>query len=233
MRFRTFLMLLFVLLAPATTLAATAPKPDEASLLMAWEAAQRGDPKTEIFDRVEPGRYRFKTTRFPYDGEIVVYNVVIDDVGNDDWVRGVVEAGLTNVDEMFQKRYSYSFSSWEERNTFYYFPRLQRWTELYEHIPAQPISNTVNNKSSSLSELLSLANPVVFWVLLAFLFGITIRHRRRYMVKQDEALSGVRQSLQLQEQSLALQEETNRLLRALLQESGGVTNEDTPDSTER
>ena len=54
------------------------PPPDEASLLRAWETAQRQSPGTEGLERTGDRRYRFKTSRFPFDGELVVLNLLIE-----------------------------------------------------------------------------------------------------------------------------------------------------------
>ena len=49
--------------------------PTEESLIETWEGFQKSDPKTLIFEKLSGNRYRFKTERFPFDGELKKYRI--------------------------------------------------------------------------------------------------------------------------------------------------------------
>ena len=51
------------------------------SALDAWVEIQQSDPQTLVFEKIGEKRYHFSTERFPYDGELDVVNVAIDDLG--------------------------------------------------------------------------------------------------------------------------------------------------------
>ena len=105
--------------------AAESQEPTRENLLAAWEASQREDPQTLVFEKLDDGRYRFATERFPFDGTVRVLNLVIDDrslsydaVG----VMGIVEADFEDVDDEFRRQYAYSIGLWHTANTLYLIP---------------------------------------------------------------------------------------------------------------
>lgn len=57
---------LVIALAHATAQA----QPSQQSLVEAWERLQRSDPETLAFEKIAERRYRFRTSRFPFDGEL-------------------------------------------------------------------------------------------------------------------------------------------------------------------
>ncbi len=212
-------VLCFMTLA-ATSLAAAPPKPDEASLLMAWEAAQRGDSKTELFDRVAPGRYRFKTARFPYDGELLVSNLSIDEMGYENWIMGVVEVELPGADEAFLRTHGYSFGAWQRDNVLYYDMDRGIWIAADEWQKRLRKAATTEGTSEVLEVLRGggtyIAMLVVLVIVLLFVARKASRQYNKAMAKQEEGLDGVKRSLRIQEEALAGQRESLDLLRALL-----------------
>ena len=91
------------------------PPPDEASLLLAWETAQRQSPGTEVLERTGDRRYRFKTSRFPFDGELVVLNLLIEPlpVDGEPGYNGTVEVDLVGLPDDVRSRYVQSFARWQ------------------------------------------------------------------------------------------------------------------------
>lgn len=54
-------------------------QPSQQSLVEAWEKVQRGDPETLAFEKIGERRYRFRTSRFPFDGELKILKATVDD----------------------------------------------------------------------------------------------------------------------------------------------------------
>src|SRR5215212_5458490 len=85
---------------------ARAAQPSQASLVKAWEEVQREDPETVLFEKTGEGSYKFKTKRFPFDGELKLLKATLNDYsyggGDDDdydapvqgYVSGVIEYDL-------------------------------------------------------------------------------------------------------------------------------------------
>lgn len=97
-------------------------RPSQESLVAAWERVQREDPETAAFEKIAERRYRFKTNRFPFDGELRVLKATVDDsLGDYDYgyVRGVIEYDLVGLSEEVVKKYGHSYESWRESNTLY------------------------------------------------------------------------------------------------------------------
>ena len=115
------------------------PQPTEASILAAWEKIQRDDPKTIIFEQVEPGLYRFKTERFPFDGHLRNVTVTIDDgtlYYEGQFIQGVVEMQLHNLDgNAVETSHPHSYSQWAESNRLFFDVRTGHWVtsdKMYE-----------------------------------------------------------------------------------------------------
>jgi len=126
-RVNNFLIVgLFFTLIPAPLFSA----PTEKSLITAWENQQRNDPNTLVFEEISPNTYRFKTERFPFDGELQILNVTIDEQifgFEGSVIMGIVEPELLDLPEDFSKKYSYSYSSWIQNNILYYDKEEEKW----------------------------------------------------------------------------------------------------------
>lgn len=120
-----FFCFFFVLFSPGLS-----AQPTEKSLLDAWELVQKNDPKTILFEKLDERRYRFKTRRFPFDGEIKIFNVIVeggDIVENKEIYRGIIELELVGVPENFSRKYHYSYSGWRSNNWFHFDPETREW----------------------------------------------------------------------------------------------------------
>ena len=51
----------------------------EAGLIGVWEQEQKSDPTTIQFEKTKDRQYHFATKRFPFDGELLIRNVVLED----------------------------------------------------------------------------------------------------------------------------------------------------------
>jgi hypothetical protein len=93
----TVAALAIVLLLFAPWIPSASAQKSEEGLLAAWEQAQKADPNTLKFERVKDHQYHFATKRFPFDGDLLVRNGVVEDfsVNQDGISMGTVE-GLTS-----------------------------------------------------------------------------------------------------------------------------------------
>ena len=211
-----------VLAACAVTgLAAPSVEPTEATLLAAWEAAQRADPKTAVFERIGDGRYRFETTRFPFKGELAVLTVNLEDVelpGDEGAVMGAVEVELVGAPPDLMSRHAVSYGSWHGGNVMYFDREAGRW------LSAKEWQRGLQKRYTPWSGWLSLGN-VLFVGLLVLMIAVLLRTSRKAgtqmktaMSAQERALADQQESLVMMRRSLELAEESTLLLREIRDE---------------
>jgi hypothetical protein len=210
----------------AASLAVAVAAPDEASLLAAWEAAQRGDPKTVTFKRLGERRYRFATSRFPFDGELVVLNLSIDalPVPGEAVTSGVVEVELAGAGEEFRQKYLHSYASWTGTHQFYWDAAAGRWLDRWAW--ARHVQGRVLARGGLGAGLVRAVSDNLFWIaffaLLLVFLGLASQRANRQMkaamAAQEQGLADQRRSLEMVERSLRLNEESNRLLGEILEQ---------------
>lgn len=203
----------------------------EESFIRAWEAQQAGDPKTQVFEKIAPRRYRFQTGYFPFAGELRINNVVIQEYpgGNmEGWQTGTLEVELLNLPDDFEKKHSHSYSVWEENNQLHYNPERKEW------ISSKEFMKELNKRMSGLPWPLTLLNNssvITSIVILALLLMLSRKAQKRIdksieradkridksMAAQETINERSKRSLQLSENALKLQAESNRLLAEILQ----------------
>jgi hypothetical protein len=211
----------FVLLVIFSGVAAAAEEPTEASLLAAWEAAQRADAKTVAFERLGDGRYRFETTRFPFKGELAVLTVNLEDVdlpGDEDAVMGALEIELVGAPADLTAKHAVSYGSWHAGNVMYFDRDGGRW------ITGKEWQRALQKRYTPWSGLLSLGN-ILFIGLLVLMITVLLRTSRKAgtqmktaMSAQERALADQQESLAMMRRSLELAEESTRLLREIRDE---------------
>ncbi|HKR02012.1 MAG TPA: hypothetical protein VJT09_15130 [Pyrinomonadaceae bacterium] len=116
-----------LLLAAGTGAAA---QPSKESLIQAWENIQKSDTETVVFEKLGDNRYKFKTNRFPFDGELRILNVIIDDRFSDSEfaaVTGTIEYDLVGISDEVEKKYERSYSLWKANNTLYFDSETKSW----------------------------------------------------------------------------------------------------------
>jgi hypothetical protein len=135
-------VLLLIALSHAAALGA---QPTQAALVKAWEEVQRDDPETVVFEKTGEGSYKFKTKRFPFDGELKMLKATVNDYsygggGDDDYdapvqgyVSGVIEYDLVGLSEEVAKKYEHSYSNWRQNNTLYFDEKGGGWLSLEEY----------------------------------------------------------------------------------------------------
>ncbi len=202
------------LLLPSVPLFAAAPLPDEASLLAAWEARQKADPRVETLERTGEGSYRYKTSLLPYEGELRVVEAVVEElpgrVGGGT-AMGRVEVELPDLPPDFYQRHPASYGVWSRGNTLAWDAAKARWTGMEEY---QQAVTAEYRCGWGWGSILGAIWPYLLLLLLLFLF---LRlSARRYRGAMDRSLAGQDKALANQELSMGKLEESLDLARRTL-----------------
>lgn len=218
--------------APAWTVVPVASLDEERqALLSEWETRLRADAYTTKLEAIEPGRYRFQTTRFPYDGELVVVNVAIEEMagwGDADATMGVIEVQLPGIDPQFYERHGQSYGFWAQGNLLYHDG--EKWLAADEW--ADVIQNELSGKVLTSINWTWIAILVGFAVFVWLVIRRTNQQIKRSLTGQDEALSQQRVAMEQQrismerqalaidltQRSLALFEKQTQILDEILEE---------------
>lgn len=204
---------LFFLFAPVILFAA----PTEESLIEAWENVQKKDPETVVFENLSPGSYRFKTERFPFDGELKVLNITIDErmEGYDyGFIMGVVEVELVDLPEDFLDKYSYSYSTWIQNNMLYYDEENGKWLstkeyygQIKEKIPSGYFMDVLNYAPSAI---------FFFFIFIVLIFVFTVYRRNKKYLDFSYDLS--KKQMDIVEESHRLSKKNYKVLSEILKE---------------
>jgi len=137
-------LLCVLILVALSHAAALGAQPTQAALVKAWEGVQRDDPETVLFEKTGEGSYKFKTNRFPFDGELKLLKATVSDFsyGDDDeegydvpagYVMGVIEYDLVGLSDDVVKKYGHSYSGWRMNNTLYFDKQAGEWLSLEKY----------------------------------------------------------------------------------------------------
>jgi uncharacterized membrane protein len=174
-----------------------------------------------VFERIEDGRYRFQTERFPFDGVLRVINVVIDDRHvnfGQGIVMGMVEVKLEEVSDEFHRDHAYSIGIWQSGNTLYFDQESEIWLDASEWqqqiMDQMPFGGFWGWCSQNLFW-------VVFLILLVVMLWWVSRKANRQMNRatelQDKAMAEQERAIKLSEEALEISRDSNRLLRQILE----------------
>jgi uncharacterized membrane protein len=197
--------------------------PDEASLLRAWEDAQRRSPGTEALERRSDRRYHFKTSRFPFDGELVVLNLLIEPLPLDDepGYTGTVEVELVGLPDDVRSRYVQSFARWQAGHTLFYDRGRGEWVtaEAWREAQMRHLRGAFGAQPGLWGFLSANLLWVLFLVLLLVFLVPASRRANRQMKAALEAQQKVQAdhqlSLEMARRSIELNEQANRLLEEI------------------
>ncbi|HWS90636.1 MAG TPA: hypothetical protein VN282_26950 [Pyrinomonadaceae bacterium] len=133
-RFTLLTLVALLTLTPAGA-DARAQQPTQASLINAWEQVQKDDPETVTFEKLGERSYRFKTNRFPFDGELKVLKATVSEPEYSDevWASGVIEYDLVGLPEEVEKKYEHSFANWQATNMLYFDREGRNWLSYEEY----------------------------------------------------------------------------------------------------
>lgn len=199
------------------------PPPDEASLLEAWETAQRESPGTEVLERTGERRYRFRTSRFPFDGELVVLNLLIERLPLDEepGYTGTVEVELAGLPDDVRSRYVQSFARWQAGHTLFYDPGRGAWltAEAWREARMKQLRGVFGPEPG----LWGFLSANLFWILFLVLLVAFLAHASRKATRQmkaaleaqRKAMDDQQLSLDMARRSIELNEQANRLLEEI------------------
>jgi hypothetical protein len=227
-----FVVLLFL---DAGWAAALRAQKTEAGLLAAWEQAQKSDASTAKFEKIRDRQYHFATRRFPFDGDLLVRNVVIEDyssVNQNGIGMGTVEVELQGATDELYRTYARSYSQWNVLNTLYWDPQPQRWLtsdqyfqQVRARIPAQAFWPGLISFG-----WLALLIVIVGMLVLSLsrynskIKAINQRSERTMQISERNGQIAERnaqlaeRNAQLYEQSMKLQEQNAKLFQDILEE---------------
>lgn len=194
---------------------------NQSDLLSAWEDYLENNRSTVYLKPVSEMTYDFKTNLFPFEGTLKVLNVVVDEEGYgcEGYKTGYIETELVGVEDDFYEKHYYSLSIWQRNNTLYFDENQDKWvlynelTLNYETCEAgfQPWAGIMGLASS----LFPLAVIVVILIIVIVVTSVMQKKNRSYM---DFAEKATKRSLEIAEKSLALNEESNELLKNIADE---------------
>lgn len=190
--------------------------PTKETLIKAWESQQKTDPNTLAFEEISPNIYRFKTERFPFDGELKILNVTIDEQMSGfegGFIMGIVEIELVDLPEDFLKKYAYSYSSWSQSNILYYDKENETWlstkdyyTKAQEDLPSGIFIDPLNY----------IPLLFLFFLIIILIFVYNIQKRNRKYLDFVRELS--QKETELAERNYKLSKSSNKLLKDILKE---------------
>ena len=191
----------------------------EAGLLAAWEQEQNADPSTTKFEKTGERRYHFATKRFPFDGDLLVRNVLIETVGSENeqgFVAGTIEVELQGVSEDFHRTFAMSYGQWSMGNTLYWDAKGQRWMTTDQRM--KQLREAYPRSRSFWTMLFAEGWSFVTLAILFFLVYSLFRYNRRMRditARSDRSLALTQRAIQLSERNVQLQEEHAKLLQEI------------------
>jgi hypothetical protein len=210
----------FVLVLLAGVAAPLHAQKDEATLVAAWEQEQKADPATIKFEKLEDRKYHFATKRFPFDGELLIRNIAMQDFGEEGESGGIasgtVEVELQGVSGDFHRTYAMSYGQWTVGNTFYWEAKGQRWLTPEQH--TKQFRETFPRSRSLWSILFAQGWLVLLLVLVVVLFLSLFRYNRRMKEITERSNRSVaigERAVQLSERNVQIQEEHAKLLQEI------------------
>ena len=188
----------------------------EESLIEAWERFQKSDPKTLAFEKLSKNHYRFKTERFPFDGELKILNVTVDKQASSfegGFILGVIEVELVNLPKDFLEKYSYSYSAWIQDNILYYDTEEEKWLSDQEYYGRMKEKIPTGFLFDILNYL-----PFLFLLFIIFILIIAFNMHRKNKKYLDYAHDLSEKQMQQIDKSIKLAQKSNKLLSEILKE---------------
>jgi hypothetical protein len=192
---------------------------NEAGLLAAWEQEQKADPSTTKFEKIGERRYHFVTKRFPFDGDLLVRNVSIQNLapyGDQAYIMGTVEVELQGVSDDFHRTFAMSYGQWTIGNTLYWDAKGQSWLTADERM--KQAREALPRSRPFWTMLFAEGWSLVTLALLFFLVYSLFRYNRRMReitARSDRSLALTERAIQLSERNVQLQEEHAKLLQEI------------------
>ena len=176
------LLIAALLLLPLASPARDGTKEEERSLIAAWEAAQKSDPKTEVLEKIGDRSYRYKTSRFPYDGKLSIANVVIQTSGSR-YAFGSIEPMLDVPAYQLMAQFPDSYAQWTHANRFYRYGDDAPWQNAAQLQLAEDAKNVTvaqTNKNKDIAGIVLAGGlALAFVTVLALAIRYSVAHSRK------------------------------------------------------
>jgi uncharacterized membrane protein len=137
---------------------------------------------------------------------------------------GVIEVELIDLPEDFLEKYSYSYSVWQSNNTLYYDRELEQWLTSSEFV-ARTQTKKPELRSFFGTYFTTCLLIIVFIIILIVFFVAVSRLQKRNKKYLDESKASIKRSLEIAEKSLSMTEESNKILREILDALKKKTND--------
>ncbi len=201
-----------------------AEMPTEDSLIKAWENIQKSDTNNVKFEKIEDRTYKLSNKLFPFDGELKIKDVTVDSsvmVGNsDNFIIGIIDVEFAKMPKDFIQQHSRKYYMWAINNNLYYDKKAGKWLSSKEF---QAAMMKIQKEMSRPSSLSSFFSDYFLVVALLIILGFILYFARNYKTtvknsfqRQDEAVARVNKSIELSERGILLGEETNKILKDIL-----------------
>jgi uncharacterized membrane protein len=213
-------IILFLFLSLFFISASIGAQPTEQTLISKWENIQKSDAKTKIFEKIDERLYKFKTEQFPFDGELRILNVIIDDRMSDfeyGYIMGIIEVELVDLPEDFLTKYSQSYGLWTQNNTLYFDNKTNEWLSSKEYFAKT--AEQAEKYPFWRGSLWSFIDPVllILIALIVFLLLYSRKVQKANRAYMDTAMDSTKKSLEISQKALAIGEESNKILKEILE----------------
>lgn len=217
-----FCAALLVALSQTTARGAQA---SQAALVKAWEEVQRNDPETVTFEKTGEGSYKFKTKRFPFEGELKVLKATVNDYsygggGDEDYdvpvqgyVMGVVEYDLVGLSDEVVKKYAHSYSSWQQNNTLYFDKEGGEWLSVEKYRANMAANVKKTSEAYQLKEKSKKDSSV--WLSLLFWWGPVLQLIIFYVWYMKK--TGIRRQREYMNMGVAHMQRSEELLERIVE----------------
>jgi hypothetical protein len=201
----------------------------EAGLLAAWAQEQRTDPATIKFEKADDKRYHFATRHFPFDGDLLVRNISIQDAGSpllgQDFTSGTVEVELVGVKDDFYRTFAVSYNQWNMGNTLYWDAKKGSWVTSQERL--RHFQDEFPLRGSFWTTVLAGGGPMLIFLLaipmVILLYYVRYNRRikdinarsARSLEISERAIQFSERAVQLSERNVQIQEEHTKLLQEI------------------
>lgn len=195
--------------------------PTEESLIAAWEEIQKNDPNNIKFEKIKNKEYKISNNKIPFEGILKINSADIDDgmMGNNEYLMGVIEAELVGLSNEFIEKNSRRYYGWARNNNLYYDKNAKKW------ITMQEFQKALTEKQDKMFGIFSFVSNYLFIFLLIIIIIYTVYFTRKQkkaidksMEWQTSAMTQMNKSLELGEKSVELNQETNEILKDILDE---------------
>lgn len=195
--------------------------PTEESLIAAWEEIQKNDPNNIKFEKIKDKEYRINNNKIPFEGILKINSADIEDsmMGDNEYLMGIVDAELVGLSSDFIEKNSRRYYGWARNNNLYYDKNKNKW------ITVQEFHKVLTENQDKVMGIFSFVSNYLFIILLIFIIISAVYFSRKQkkvinksFEQQAQVIAQVNKSLELGEKSVELNQETNEILKDILDE---------------